>query len=356
MKRSSPKPATVLLSLLAICCFYTGCKKVLYPDDGSHSLWVVGTPLQGYGSLFHTIDDGFLWERQGIPSLMPGISLTGICASSPTDVWMVGSSVDEYGFILFSSDGGYSLTRVGDKTLFGNITFLVVHAKQTKRVWVGGSNSTLFSTSDQGVTWNKMLFDTLPPVNFTGITSQGNDSIWVIGNHASISDSLTPLLLASFDGGTTWQSQPVDTLIGHRLVSIISINDTTLWLATESTLLCSTNRGYSWVSKLAVTAGTITGLSAQNIKNIWAVSSQGAILSSINGGVTWVESRPFNNQIPLTSIITKGSNLIWVIGGDTLPGSRGVIYYSRNVGQTWFIQEFPGSPPLHAITCIEVKE
>jgi len=221
---------------------------------------------------------------------------------------------------------------------------------------VGGSNSTLFSTSDQGVTWNKMLFDTLPPVNFNGITSQGDESIWVIGNHASISDSLTPLLLASFDGGTTWQSQPVDTLIGHRLVSIISINDTTLWLATESTLLCSTNRGYSWVSKLAVTAGTITGLSAQNIKNIWAVSSQGAILSSINGGVTWVESRPFNNQIPLTSIITKGSNLIWVIGGDTLPGSRGVIYYSRNVGQTWFIQEFPGSPPLHAITCIEVKE
>ncbi|MBE0648313.1 MAG: hypothetical protein IH596_11065 [Bacteroidales bacterium] len=44
------------------------CKKVTYPDDGSHNLWVAGEPLQGYGSLFHTISDGFLWERQGTPT------------------------------------------------------------------------------------------------------------------------------------------------------------------------------------------------------------------------------------------------------------------------------------------------
>lgn len=107
MNQSPVQPLRLLLSLLVIVvCCSTACNKETYPDDGSHNLWVAGVPLQGYSSLFHSVNDGFLWERQGVPSVMAATGHTAIWATSTMEVWVVGGQAYEYGLVLFSSDAG----------------------------------------------------------------------------------------------------------------------------------------------------------------------------------------------------------------------------------------------------------
>ena len=58
-------------------CLMAGCAS---DSDGAgqHVGWVVGSPVDGYGVIFHTVNGGKTWTRQGDSTTVPDTNLEGL--------------------------------------------------------------------------------------------------------------------------------------------------------------------------------------------------------------------------------------------------------------------------------------
>jgi photosystem II stability/assembly factor-like uncharacterized protein len=177
--------------------------------------WAVGgDERDGDGVILATTDGGATWVKQ---TSVPAADLMGVSFSDAEHGWAVGWYVtgpDAYdkGVILATSDGGATW-----QTQYEEGWFLCdVSSSSVTHAWVANSGSVI-ATGDGGATWHTSILPD-PPGGDVSYDSAAATAFpddlhgWVVGGMGQESQGdvvLGAMILATSDGGVTWQDQSV---------------------------------------------------------------------------------------------------------------------------------------------------
>src|SRR5207249_3985493 len=179
--------------------------------DGREA-WAVGN----FGAIYHTADAGKTWDSRdgGTRDPLFAIDFAPGAGEGPGEGWIVGKA----SLILHTADGGKTWKPQKsaippDKHLFS------VKAIDAKTVWVAGDWGALAVTHDGGVTWQDRSLGTLTvkmEETPERVTKTLSDDVILAGisfpdpRHGYIVGEFGTLL-ATADGGETWEKREVGT-------------------------------------------------------------------------------------------------------------------------------------------------
>jgi len=298
--------------------------------DETTGVWLttsgkVSTP----NDIWKSVNDGATWNSVvksslgNNTSIVPNIVKT--IASNGSGLWMIGNSSNggtastQNAFIkndsTFSNfvDMKSSLMSLPDISGFAHVdTGNVIHV--TGQIWLvaGGAGNTTTSersylarTTDDGVTWSMVEYDTV------------------------ISDAAVGFSML-IEGGLNYRNHCIDSVTGH-LYLVGRPN------ASTRTVYKSTNNGATWSAAgsipLSNTTGQLTWAFHNNI-GIVQNSADTIFYRSTNGGTTWVNT---------TSNVLIGCRSLKVIDGKFVAddATNSDVFVSNDSGITWDIQTSP---------------
>ena len=176
-----------------------------------------------------------------------------------------------------------------------------------------------------------------------GYESDGDQRIFAVASGPGAeSPTISPILLQSSDGGTTWATYDITTMTdtdaptavaisGGR--AIVTVNDT------PGVHVADLNALDTWMVSTAVFATGVNDIYSPSGAHAWMVG---------DGGYIWFSSRPANEAIVQESGSTTSENLLAIHGVDNrnlvAVGENGAILVTTNGGRTW--QTSPTAPAL----------
>ncbi|MEI6899544.1 MAG: YCF48-related protein [Bacteroidota bacterium] len=331
------------------------CTKTTTPtNDTMYKGWAVGQAESGFGTIISSSNDGLNWVRQGSQSQASGVDLLDIHGIDVNNVWAVGGIYKGYGLILHSADGGISWNRQGTATEISNSKLYAVHALDLLNIWVAGDNKLLINSKDGGYTWSQVSLSSMPPTSFYSITSYGTKSLWVAGttvDTASTSGSDTiGFVMHSTDGGTTWTRQLNGYSFPGSFLDASAGSDSIVYLSGATSVYKTLNGGNTWIKMLDAPGRNLNGICAVDVENIWTVGDADGIFHSTDGGMSWKNLIPSVRGFRYMGVTVADVNRIWIAGELTTGVGKGSILYSRNAGDTWFIEELPVETGLRRIS------
>lgn len=188
--------------------------------------------------------------------------------------------------------------------------FETVEAVTVDVAWVL-STSDILKTTDGGLTWVKHQ-GYCDDISFAGVHNG-----WRI-SASSISKST--------NGGETWQQQYVSP---KTLYAVYALNDKYCWAAgSEGSVVMTSDGGVTWSVQTTGTTKRLTDIFFINERRGWAVGIGGTILGTTDGGINW---------IPQISGITEDLNSVHfadsIHGG--IAANRATILVTNDGGNAW---------------------
>ena len=275
--------------------------------------WMVGE----LGRIIKTSDGGKTWVRQDAGTKRPFLAMS--CLDAKT-AWIAGKE----GIVYATTDGGDSWKQLetGSQRHVFAIEF-----PNAQRGHAVGDFGTMVHTEDGGKTWTTMrvpesvalpesALDTgVEPgdVNLYGMSFGDPDHVWAVGEFG--------IVIASADGGRTWQQQhtPIEsTLFGVRFLDA----NRGFAVGIDSVILSTTDGGATWKTvQPPVTQRSYYDIAIRG-QNGWIVGDAGTVLKTTDGGTTWrVEPLPIQlaaNWIRTVSVSPGGAGLA--------VGSEGLVF------------------------------
>ena len=132
-------------------------------------------------------------------------------------------------------------------------------------------------TSDGGLTWipqNMGVTNELLDVTFTNL----NNGI-IVGMNGTI--------LITTNGGATWTIQL--TSITDGLTGVTFTDSSNGVIVGYDTILKTADGGKTWIPQEVITSNFLYSVSFTDVDNGWIVGTNGTILHTTNGGVTFIE-------------------------------------------------------------------
>ena len=321
---------------------FTNCDEDEPIDDQQYKGWIVGQAASGYGTILSTSNDGLTWSRQGSQSQAAGVDLYDIHSIDQNFVWAVGGIYQGYGLILHSTNGGVNWYRQGSDTEIPDVRLYAVHAIDEQHIWVAGESSAILLSEDGGATWKIISINSIPLTTFYAFTSFGTANLWIAGEAIDTTTASTVgIILHSPDAGLTWSRQGVDSLSPQTFFDISAGNNNTVFAAGNNSVYKTVDGGDVWQKVLDLTNRNVNGICAVDVENIWAVSDFDGIYHSANGGDSWETIHPSITGFDLMGVTVADINRVWIAGTPTSGSGKGNIIYSRNAGDTWFIEDSP---------------
>lgn len=200
-------------------------------------------------------------------------------------------------------------------------------ARAGKRIVAVGDHGIVLLSDDDGKSFRQAkavpVRSTLTEVCFTD-----EKSGWAVGHWG--------VILATVDGGETWQLQRSDTAVDQPLFSVYFKDKNRGWaVGLWSLLLDTKDGGKSWnASKLPPPPGG--GRTDRNLLHIFAgrsgtlfiASEQGTVIRSADDGTTWNYSATAYRGSFWTGVALQNGTLL-------VGGLRGKIYRSIDEGKSW---------------------
>jgi len=196
----------------------------------------------------------------------------------------------------------------------------------------GGSLNGVYKSTDQGATWARVGFPTIPgTVSVGGIVTSSDGTLVIAVTNIGI--------YASFDSGVTWSQRNgtiPNVLSGPRGADVNDFIFTgTVW-ATEivgNGIFWSEDSGVNWTPATGLPAGATTvggGFSAIGA-NYWIFVDGAGPYRSSDGGKTWVQETTLFSGLPTQRVrsVIRDADLTW--WSATLAGA----YKSTDSGATW---------------------
>ncbi|NIE59820.1 MULTISPECIES: YCF48-related protein [unclassified Burkholderia] len=192
-------------------------------------------------------------------------------------------AVGEHGLVLLSDDDGKSFRQA--HAVPNSATLSAVRFTDEHHGWAVGQWGTILATSDGGETWQKQRMDTsVDQPLFSVIFTSPQDGIAV---------GLWSLMLVTHDGGKTWSKQTLPKPPGggkadRNLYHIFSDGKHALYIVSEQgTVLKSTDGGANWTYGATGGKGTLwTGVVLPDGKVVVA-GLLGSMFQSTDGGGSW---------------------------------------------------------------------
>ena len=218
--------------------------------------------------------------------------------------------------------------------------------------WVVSDSGTILATTDGGTTWNKQKSGTS---DYLGAVAFANASDgWAVGGG---NDGLA---LATTDGGATWNKQASSTVASF--FGVTCSDATHAWAVgwgNVGLILATTDGGATW-NYQDVTVAAFLGVTSTDAAHAWAVgiSSDNSapaapwhdtILATTDGGVTWTPQDPHTSQF-LTGIAFANVTDGWAVGDD------GTIRATTDGGTTWKAQKSGTAQHLSAVAFADATD
>ncbi len=243
----------------------------------------VGYLLTRDGSVFRTADGGQTFSRQ---TSVPGTNSAG-GSREPSD-------------IFFTSDTtGVAVTRAG-------------------------GNGKVFRTTDSGNSWVEVAsaFDGLNGVTF----ATANDGFAVGTGKA---------LLATIDGGVTWDPKPLDGAPFQDYSSIDCADATTCLITAANGHLVRTVDGGATGAEITPATGKINAAAFSSATRVVGVGERGATVVSDDGGQNYA---PIGSALSASDLrlLRATSSQVANVGG-----ANGTLVRTIDGGQTWFTVGVP---------------
>ncbi|TCW83907.1 glycosyl hydrolase [Burkholderia sp. SRS-46] len=192
-------------------------------------------------------------------------------------------AVGEHGLVLLSDDDGKSFRQahaVPNSATLSAVTFV-----DAQHGWAVGQWGTILATGDGGETWQKQRMDTsVDQPLFSVIFTSSQDGIAV---------GLWSLMLVTHDGGKTWNKQtllkpPGGGKADRNLYHIFSDGKRALYIVSEQgTVLKSIDGGANWTYSATGGKGTLwTGVTLPDGRIVVA-GLLGSMFQSTDGGESW---------------------------------------------------------------------
>jgi photosystem II stability/assembly factor-like uncharacterized protein len=282
--------------------------------------------------VFKSQNGGESWQRasRGLP---PGpVTALALAPANPKILW---ANVYNSG-VFRSSDGGTSWRSTPSQpTAFPQVSALAVDPENPAQAWVGTVAEGIYRTSDAGTHWAAVGPHPSTLVNAIEVTSTSL--------YAGVAQGFRYPggVLASGDGGTTWQMRNAGLIALLTFdLAIDPHHPEILWAAAaEAGLYRSTVGGRVWdfptqppvfPSSLAVRSTTFSADGA-----ILYVASDGRLWSSDNAGVSWrlVLGPETTPATTVSSLLTYPLDAATLYAG--YPGGSQRFFASHDSGATW---------------------
>jgi photosystem II stability/assembly factor-like uncharacterized protein len=356
---------------------YSGVTNQLNGVSFTDSLtgWVCGNSV-----ILHTGDGGETWIQQAIP-VVP--SINDIMFIDHELGWAVCGS----GHILRSIDGGANWLITNIDILS---TFWAVHFIDSQTGFVSGSNGAFLKTVDGGATWQlSTFFDSDYWLRSVFFTSQDTGFMSGLLYDWVFSD---PIIVKTTDGGLTWTTTFPGSPAGHSIPWDIYFTDPMNgFIAGDNSVVYQTiDGGESWTDRMwddyhdmyslaffDDDYALCVGSEAQIMRKLggpffiwklnesgptkwiddivftdeqtgWAVGSENTLLSTNNGGTTWMEyefgDADYNSWYSITFPDRQHG---WIAG------IYGDLIHTSNGGLTWNYQETLTNKTIYSVFFID---
>lgn len=243
--------------------------------------------LDGNGAMVKSTNSGLSWQpvETNLPYFDAGLQVKFV---SPTTGWVLGAS----GIRLYRTvDGGKTWTT----SSYPGSTFQQFDFLDENNGWAMLTN-TLQWTSDGGQTWTAV--GDLPP--YTRAIRFHSKTRGIATGDAGIYETR--------DGGLTWLARVSMPGRSGRGAPATYADSNNVWVLapSTSTIFHSSNGGETWETIVLPTASDIQSMSFVDAQHGWLVGSQGLILSTHDGGVTWQsQTSPVGNAGGSRQTLTK---------------------------------------------------
>src|ERR1044072_8627276 len=227
------------------------------------------------------------------------------------------------------SAGSWSRQRTGSLAWLHAVYFL-----DRDRGWAVGSRGTLLATADGGKSWQtkpQPTEDTIRDVYFTD-----DQNGWLVCERnvydLRSNDEARAYFMTTDDGGEHWKRLIMrGANVDARLMRAVFSGGERAWAFGEGGAIYTTrDSGTSW-SKLQVpTRYLLLGGTFIDENSGWLVGAGATILQTSDGGETWHQGRlPTITNVRFNSTSFVDGRLGWAVG------SGGAIYRTTNGGRSW---------------------
>jgi photosystem II stability/assembly factor-like uncharacterized protein len=325
-------------------------------------------------AVYRSDDRGRTWQRfnrddntWGSPGVIAGLPIDIQC--DPDDPMRV--FVNNYlGGNFLSIDGGQTWVSASRGYTGALVHHLAVAPGQPQTVYAA-SRTGVFRSDDGGQTWHGLAYPPEGlPIKINEITSLAVSP--VDPDHVLTAPADAATALYTDDGGQTWMHSPLSRVAGSPNKIVFSSSDPSIVYASVGDVACATmptstamemicerpgmgvyvssDGGRSWTSTSLTdtNVATIT-VDPQNANILYAVTIDGGILKSSDGGQNW---NPANAGLPpmlALELTVDPTNPEILFAG--LEG--GSIYRSVDGGQSW-VQSAAGLDPNAMVRSIVV--
>jgi photosystem II stability/assembly factor-like uncharacterized protein len=200
--------------------------------------------------------------------------------------------------------------------------------------WFATSQARVFKTSDRGKHWS-VRYSSGSEWEFSDVDFAGTSVGWLATNST---------VLRTTNGGRTWSkpTKPVPnvTCVGHlpskRVVALGAAGFT----------YRSTTRGKTWSRIGSGARASLMSVSLGDASHGWAVGD-GPVLHTADAGATWSAQALPSGELSPMDVSAAGSSVGWTCGyGDIMRTTDG--------GTTWSVV-FSGAPWTYAISCFDAN-
>lgn len=203
-----------------------------------------------------------------------------------------------------------------------------------------GQGGILYTSLDDGVTWNRVPDDLDNRGSAINSISFGANTFVAVGDFAQVS--------LSFDSGLTW----IPVSIPGTFADLKGVSYGTGGLFTavgsDGSILTSENLGANWSIQDSGIPGDGTGATLLTVtatsSGLLAAGQYGSLLTSPDG-ISWTDRRRSVTDLTLRSV-SRGNGVFVAVGGAAVtagaPAAAAIVRSADN-GQTWTAASIPGS-------------
>lgn len=261
------------------------------------------------GVVKKTTDGGGSWTKQTTNTTMTIYQVQFLDANTG---WAVGGT-NGTPLVLRTTNGGSTWNAVSPN-MAGNITSLSMVNASTG--WAVCSYI-LYKTTDGGITWSKPLDQNSLGVVFNSVKFVDANNGWVVGMPGAVYHTT--------DGGANWTSQNANF---SSVRYVFCLNSKKAWITGDNgNIFFTTDAGNNWIQSPTTLYSQITGIGFCDQNNGWAISADGTILHTTNGGTTDIQTdknmvrtanfslnqnypNPFNPETQITYTLANSGKVI----------------------------------------------
>jgi len=205
----------------------------------------------------------------------------------------------------------------------------------------------------------------IPPSDgtMTSVDCASDRYCWAVGTLTPTSGSASGRIITSVDGGRTWNGGSLPPGIA-ALSDLSCVPDTTDCWAAGGNSIISTTDGRVWhLTAAPTTAGTYDLISCPSASVCVATTTSAGVLSTKDGGRTWlVDKQSFPVLYGTSSIDCPSTTTCWMTGnytGGLPPTNFPAVYRSTDGGATWTFEALPKGIPIYGtehISCSKPED